>query len=309
MGLMRWALLSASENRWLEEHAPRYRFVRRAVARFMPGEHLDDALTAARELQAMGMAAILTELGENVTEPGTADAVTEHYLDVVDKAHALGLDAHPSVKLTQLGLDIGQAACIRRLETIVDRAGARGGVVWIDMESSAYTDRTIEVFRHVRARRPSVGVCLQAYLRRTANDLDGLLSLGPAIRLVKGAYNEPADRAFPAKADVDRSFLACCERLMTSEARRLGATLAVATHDRPLIERIKEAAAAAGLPSAQLHFQMLYGIQREEQRRLVTDGHRVRVLISYGTAWYRWYVRRLAERPENVLFVLKNLLG
>ena len=133
--------------------------------------------------------------------------------------------------------------------------------------------------------------------------------MGPAIRLVKGAYNEPPDRAFPTKAEVDRKFLATCERLMSSEARAVGAILAVATHDRPLIERITEAAAAAGVPRTWLQFQMLYGIQRAEQQRLTKDGYNIRVLISYGSAWYPWFVRRLAERPANVLFVLKNLFG
>jgi proline dehydrogenase len=306
--MMRAMLLRASENRWLAERAPKYEFVRRAVARFMPGESLDDATRAAKALSEFGAAAILTQLGENVTTPEEAERVVEHYLDQIDRIEAADLDAEPSVKLTQLGLDLGNAICERNLDRLLARAAASQRRIWIDMEGSKYTDRTLDLFKAARRQHPLTGVCLQAYLYRTDADVSSLLADGPTVRLVKGAYKEPADRAYPQKSDVDRSFIQLADRFFEAPARRAGARLAVATHDEVLIRRIRERLTAQGLPKDAVEFQFLYGIKTNLQRALAADGFSVRVLISYGASWFPWYVRRLAERPANLMFVLRNLV-
>lgn len=303
---MRSVLLAGSRNRWLREQAPRYWFVRRTVARFMPGEELSDALSAARALQANGIATVLTHLGENITDRIETEKVASHYIEVLDRVSLLGLDAEVSVKLTQLGLDLSAELCYANLTRIIGHADPKS-IVWIDMEASDYVDATLEMYRRARLACPNVGVCLQAYLYRTASDLAALMPLGPAIRLVKGAYREPPDRAFPRKRDVDENFFALTRQLLSPEARRAGVRAAIATHDRKLIRRTEELAASLGLDKQSFEFQMLYGIQRQEQLRLARDGYRVRVLISYGAHWFPWFMRRLAERPANLLFLLRNL--
>jgi proline dehydrogenase len=317
MGILRGALLAASRSAWLREHATHYPFMRRAVRRFMPGETAEEALAAARELGRDGMASLLTLLGENVTRPDEAETVANHYVHVLDRIAEVGLDTEISVKPTQLGLDLGLDICYGHLSRLVETAAARTrNTVWIDMESSPYLDLTLELYRRLRASHPNVGVCLQAYLYQTASDLASLLPLNPAIRLVKGAYLEPREIAYPDKSDVDRSYFELAERLLDAlVAARDRATpgliprVGFGTHDRKLIEQINTAAAQQGLAREAFEWQMLYGIQRDEQRRLARAGYYVRVLISYGDAWYPWYMRRLAERPANLLFVARNLLA
>lgn len=308
MGLLRKILIAGSQSRWLLHHVPRYRFVRRAVSRFMPGERAEDALVAAQTLQTSGLGTIFTYLGENITDSQEAEAVKQHYLGVLDEIRKRGLKTEVSVKLTQLGLDLGEELCYEKLEKIIQHAGEKS-VVWIDMEASNYVDGTLELFRRARRAYPNVGICLQAYLHRTAKDLDSLMALGPAIRLVKGAYNEPPEIAFPRKADVDENFFVLSRQLLGDEAKRAGVRAAIATHDPRLIRRIEEFAGSKGIQNSGLEFQMLYGIQRAEQLRLAREGRKSIVLIAYGTHWFPWYMRRLAERPANVLFVLRNLLG
>jgi proline dehydrogenase len=309
MGLIRSAFLAGSQSRWLREHAVRYGFVKRAVARFMPGEDLAAALEAARALRKKGMGSVLTYLGENVAALGEAQQVTRHYLDVLARNKEMDLDAEVSVKLTQLGLDLDPAACEAGLASLLERARADGTWIWVDMESSAYTDATLDIFRRAKARFPNVGVCVQAYLYRTARDLDGLIPLGGGLRLVKGAYREPPEKAFPKKGDVDANYLVLARRLLGKEARQAGVRVIFGTHDSAMIRSVQEAAQGAGLKPREVEFQMLYGIRREEQERLAAAGHAFRVLISYGDAWFPWYMRRLAERPANILFVLKNLFA
>jgi proline dehydrogenase len=309
MALARRVLLAASTNVWLRERAMKAGFVRRSVSRFMPGERLEDALEAARAQQKAGINTILTKLGENLTRVEEAESVTQHYLDVLDQVKGAGLDAQISVKPTQLGLDFDKALCERNLFRLLDRAAQRGNFVWIDMESSPYVDRTLELFRRTRERSPLIGVALQAYLYRTAKDIDALVPLGAAVRLVKGAYLEPADLAFPKKADVDENYFKLASRLLQDDARTAGGLLHVATHDGDLIARINRVIADRGVPTSAYEYAMLYGIQRGLQTRLVSEGRRLRVLISYGEYWFPWYMRRLAERPANVTFVLKNMFG
>lgn len=308
MSLIRKGLLAASTNVWLREHAMRRPFVRRSVARFMPGEHLDDALQAAGVLQRGGIRTIFTHLGENLTRVEEAEGVTDHYLNVLDRVAALKLDAQISVKPTQLGLDQDPALCQRNLDRLIDRAAAYDNFVWIDMESSTYVDPTLTLFRTSRARSDRVGIAIQAYLRRTAADIESLIPLGAAIRLVKGAYLEPPDVAFPAKHDVDENFFRLACRLLADDARRVpGALLHIATHDVALADRLLAFIDDRHVPASAYEFAMLYGIQRGQQERLAGSGRRLRVLIAYGEYWFPWYMRRLAERPANLWFVVKNM--
>jgi len=307
-GLMRGAFLWASRNNWLRERASRHKFVRRSVSRFMPGEQVEDALAAARNLENQGLRTVLTHLGENVSTASEAESVAQHYLDALEHVRAAGLHSELSVKLTHLSLDLGHELCQAKIEEIIQAAG-NDSFVWIDMESSPYVDATLAVYRNLRRTYSNVGVCLQAYLYRTAEDLDSLLPMGPGIRLVKGAYLETPKVAFPRKEDVDRNFFALATKLLSKEALSAGVRTVIATHDLNLIHRIESLARSENLTRDDFQFQMLYGIQRAEQLRLARDGWRSGVLISYGTFWFPWYMRRLAERPANVGFVIRNLLG
>jgi proline dehydrogenase len=307
MSIARKLLLAMSTNAWLRERATRTAFVRRSVSAFMPGERLEDAMAAARAQQALGVRTILTKLGENLTRVEDAEEVTRHYLDVLDAVQAAGLEAHISVKPTQLGLDLDQELCFRNLQRLVDRAGERQNFVWIDMESSPYVDSTLDLFRRTRARSPRIGIALQAYLYRTAQDVESLVGLGSAIRLVKGAYLEPASIAFPKKADVDENFYTLSCRLLAEDARRAGGLLHMATHDPRLINRLTGFIDERRVPPSAYEFAMLYGIQRPLQQRLVQASRPLRVLVAYGEYWFAWYMRRLAERPANVWFVVRNV--
>lgn len=309
MGLLRTALLAGSQSRWLRERAMRRSFVRRAVSRFMPGEGMEDALAAATRLRAAGLGAVLTRLGENVSQDAEADAVAAHYLDLLERVRGTAGAIEISVKPTQLGLDLDEERCAARLLALAARAEETGGFVWIDMEQTGYTDATLRLCRRARARHRPVGVCLQSYLRRTPRDLDTLLPTGAGVRLVKGAYRERADRAFPRKVDVDASFLSLARRLLDASASGLGVRSVFGTHDRRIIDEIGEHATRVGAAKPACEFHLLYGIQRGEQDRLAREGWPVRVLISYGEYWFPWYMRRLAERPANVLFVARSLLA
>jgi proline dehydrogenase len=219
------------------------------------------------------------------------------------------LDAAISVKLTQLGLDLNADGCLANVQRLVERAQELGNFVWIDMEGSEYTDATLQLYRRVRAQHANVGVCVQAYLYRTEKDLDDLLPLATAIRLVKGAYNEPPELAYPRKKDVDDNYFRLAQRLLDPQVRKAGTRAGFATHDLRLIHQIEQVAEGLGLPKESVEFQLLYGIQRPEQVRLAQAGYRVRVLISYGSQWFPWFMRRLAERPANLTFVMRNLFS
>jgi len=307
MSIARKLLLAASTNTWLRDRATKAAFVRRSVSAFMPGEQLDDALAAARSQERLGVGTIFTHLGENVAHAGDARAVAEHYLAVMDAVRDGGLNAQVAVKPSHLGLDIDAGLARGHLHQLVSRAEATGNFLWLDMESSPYVDRTLELFRELRQRSPRVGVALQAYLHRTADDVESLLPVGAAIRLVKGAYLEPAAVAFPSKRDVDDNFYTLACRVL--EAQPAGGLLHIATHDGVLVDRLRSFIGARAVPRAAYEFAMLYGIQRPLQARLTKAGAPLRVLIAYGPHWFPWYMRRLAERPANVGFVVKNLLA
>ena len=308
MSVMRSLLLAASQNTWLREHASHYKFVRRSVARFMPGEEIDDALAAAQLLEAKRIASVFTHLGENIRDASEADEVTEHYLIVLERIRAAGLQTEISVKLTQLGLDQSVDLCSANVKRIL-KAEDPGKTVWIDMEASNYVDATLEVYRRVLSEFPRTGICLQAYLFRAKKDMDALLPLKPSVRLVKGAYKEPPTVAFPIKKDVDESYFSLGQTML--RAQRDGSMLRAAfgTHDTLMIKRLSDFCAQEGLTKSSLEIQMLYGIQRAEQERLAAEGYRSAVLVAYGKYWYPWFVRRLAERPANVWFLAKNLFA
>jgi proline dehydrogenase len=305
---MRRSILMASQSPWMREHAPRFGFMRRTVTRFMPGEDVQDALTAARSLSANGIRTVFTHLGENVALRAEAEMVTQHYHSVIDRIRAAGLGTEISLKLTQLGLDLDPKFCYDNLVALLEHTPP-DKTLWIDMEQSPYVDVTLELFRRARKSYANLGVCLQAYLFRTEKDLDSLIPMGAAIRLVKGAYNEPAEIAYPAKKDVDENFLHLAQRLLSPEARRARVRAVLATHDRSLIAKLIEWTTSQGVPKDKVEFQMLYGIQRAEQIRLAQAGYPSGVLIAYGTFWYPWFMRRLAERPANVLFLARHFFS
>jgi proline dehydrogenase len=306
MSVLRNTLLAASENRWLRERAVKFPFVRRAVSRFMPGETFEDALAASR---ALGVGTVLTRLGENLRNAAEAADVARHYREVLDRIRQEKMDVEISVKLTQLGLDFSRDECEAHLHALARHAQSLGNWVWVDMESTAYTQVTLDIFRRLRSAFPNTGLCVQSYLYRTADDVESLIALGSGIRLVKGAYREPPDKAFPKKEDVDESYFRLAERLLSDGAREKGVRAIFGTHDPVLIRRIEAHGRSLGRKPDQIEFQLLYGIGRSEQLRLLAVGYKFRVLISYGEAWFPWYMRRLAERPANVLFVLKSVFG
>jgi proline dehydrogenase len=309
VSLARNLLLAASTNAWLRDHATRSAFVRRSVSAFMPGERLDDALAAARAQERRGIGTIFTHLGENVSQVDDALAVVAHYVTVMDEVRATGVNAQVAVKPTHLGLDIDTALAHEHLRQLVRHAEATSNFVWLDMESSPYVDRTLDLFRQLRRESSRVGVALQAYLYRTAQDVEDLWPLGAAIRLVKGAYLEAPSVAYPNKRDVDENFFTLACRLLGAEAVSAGGLLHIGTHDGTLVDRLRAFIAARQVASSAYEFAMLYGIQRPLQARLVQAGAPLRVLIAYGPHWFPWYMRRLAERPANLTFVLKNLVA
>lgn len=297
---------------WLSDQPRVFRFVRhngvakRFAARFVAGETVDSAVGALRDLNAAGMSATLDLLGESVSRPEEARQARDSYLDLLDRVRATGADANVSVKLTQMGLDFDESLCLTNVEAIVDRARTHGSFVRVDMESSAYTERTLRLFtdRLLPAfGRDHVGVVLQSYLRRTAGDTEAMIALGARVRLCKGAYKEPADVAFPEKRDVDANFVACLERLLAK-----GHYPGIATHDEAIIAHARAYAQRNGIARDRFEFQMLYGVRRDLQTALRRDGYRVRVYVPFGTHWYPYLMRRLAERPANMAFIVGNIL-
>ena len=305
---MRHLLLWMARNRLLKRWLPRIWFVRRATRRFMPGETVEEALDAAEFFRPLGIGVLFTQLGENLTELSEAQAVADHYHDLLDKIAARGMDAEISVKPTQLGLDLDREAALRHLAGLADHAVRGSGLLWLDMEGSAYVDATLELYRSLKEAHPNVGICLQAYLRRTPADVHALLPLKPAIRLVKGAYDEPVTIAFRRKDEVSAAYQSLCV-LMLPHAARGELRLGMGTHDTALVERIAAHAAGVGIAKDAFEIEMLYGIRQDEQLRLAKEGYLVLALIAYGQAWYAWYMRRLAERPANVWFALRQVFG
>ena len=304
MGLARNAVLWAADNRWLREHLPRYRFVRASVRRFMPGETTDEAIAAAERLRGQGLPTMFTLLGENVTNPGEARQVVDDYRATYDRIVAEGLDTEISVKPSHLGVDLDPDAAMSNLEELATVAAEHENWLWLDMESAPYVDPTLDLYRKLRAGHPNVGIALQAYLKRTADDVDSLMPLDPTIRLVKGAYREPREIVFGSREVIDEAY----RRLALLILARKGPVgrLALGTHDVDLVRQIRSD--AHGREGFEVH--MLYGIRTADQVRMAADGYSVRTLISYGTHWFPWYMRRIGEKPiENSLLALRNLFS
>ena len=307
MSLARTVLLRASRSTWLADQFRRRSFARRAIKRFMPGEDVGAALDAAASFASVGLGSVVTALGERVSTREEAEAVCAHYTDVLNAIRARGLPTHVSVKLTHLGLDVDRALCTKSVLALAAHAATTGTMLWIDIEESHYVDATLAVYGQVRAAHPRVGVCLQAYLRRTPADLESVLGMGGSVRLVKGAYREPPEVAFPKKSETDAAYFTLAQRML--DAATPDRLQVFGTHDLALVERVKAYATSKRLPNKSWEVHMLYGIRSAEQRALAANGVGVRVLISYGTHWFPWYVRRLAERPANVWFVVRSLVS
>ena len=280
-------------------------FARRAVRKFMPGEELSDALAAAKALQPARIGTIVTRLGETLTGESQSDAVRDHYLSAFDDIKRQGLPTVVSIKPTQLGLDHSIDHCREHLDVLAQKAVQTGSQLWIDMEDSSYVDRTLALYRELKSKYQPIGIAIQAYLRRTPQDINNLLDVNPMIRLVKGAYLEPPHIAFPSKRDVDLQFASQGERLL--EAAKDGRAVPIfGTHDMTIVRHLVSRAVATRVEKGQFEVHMLYGIRSADQRSLAAEGHAVRCLISYGSQWFPWYMRRLAERPANVWFVVKT---
>lgn len=300
---MRALLLRLSESKRLAPWMMRSRASRAVARRFVAGESIEDAVTAVRALNRSRNLTSLDLLGENVADESGARHAAEGYLGIFDRISREQLDANVSLKLTQLGLDLSDSLCGELLEKIVAHAANLRNFVRVDMEGSAYTQRTVEIVKRVRARYPSVGTVMQAYLYRTEQDIQDLLAAGCRIRLCKGAYMEPPEVAFPRKADVDANYVKLMKILLAS-----GIYHGIATHDPKMIQATKDFVRTRKIATNQFEFQMLYGIRTDLQRQIIREGYRLRVYIPFGSDWFPYFMRRLAERPANLAFFLRNLL-
>jgi proline dehydrogenase len=280
-------------------------FAKKFARRFVAGEALDDALSAVRTLNARGITASLDLLGESVTNEREARAAESEYLRILDRIHEERLDANVSVKLTAMGLDISEELCIAIMHDVLGRAQAYRTFVRLDMEASAYTERTLRVFeeRLYPTYKEHVGIVLQSYLYRTWSDVERAIELRCRVRLCKGAYKEPASVAYPEKREVDANYIKCMHALLEE-----GNYPGIATHDPAIIAAVKRFVAEKGIDRSRFEFQMLYGIRRDMQDQLVREGYRMRVYVPFGTQWYPYLMRRLAERPANVAFITGNVM-
>jgi len=304
MALLRSTFIRLSQNAPLRRFSESSTFGRRMSSRFVAGFRIEDAMTAARALGSQGLAITLDSLGENVATPDQARQAAQVYHWLLDAIAPSKLDANVSLKLTQMGMDLSPALAEEIVAGLVQHAATIGSFVRVDMEGTAYTQATVDMVRRLHARpefRGHVGIVIQAYLRRSADDIAALVSDGIRVRLCKGAYKEPPDLAFPDKADVDRNFIALMQMLLPS-----GIFHGIATHDPAMIQATKQFAREQKIHPSKFEFQMLYGIRRDLQRSLVQEGYRVRVYVPFGDEWYPYFMRRLAERPANVLFLARN---
>jgi proline dehydrogenase len=300
--MLRSLLLYLSEREFPKRFLLRASFGRKLAARFIAGESLDDATRVARRLNAEGFDVTLDYLGESVHEAAAAEEATRVYLQILERIASEKLRSHISIKLTQLGLDIDEAQALRNLQALWQRAAALDTFVRVDMENSTHTDATLRVFNAALAPPEALGIVIQSYLRRSEQDIDELLRRGARVRLCKGAYKEPPNIAFPDKRDVDRNYILLTEKLLAS-----GGYHALATHDPRMIQAAMNFARAQSIGLEKFEFQMLYGIRRGLQRELLRQGYRVRVYVPFGRQWYAYFMRRLAERPANLLFLVRNL--
>lgn len=305
---LRSLLLYLSSAAWARKLMTGFPPAWMVARRFVAGETVDEAILAAQDLNRRGLMATIDFLGESVQDAAEANAACEQILYLLDRMDAVGADANVSVKLTQLGLKLDENLAVHNLRRVLDRARQHGRRVRVDMEESALVDITLDIYRRLRHGEgfDNVGIVIQSCLYRSEEDVQQLIAEGAWVRLVKGAYKEPADVAYPDKADVDASFVRLTEMMLSEEARANGVYLAVATHDDKMIAATQRFASAHGIAHDAYEFQLLFGIRRERQAELVSQGHRVRVYVPYGTAWYPYFMRRLAERPANLWFFVSS---
>ncbi|HET7586326.1 MAG TPA: proline dehydrogenase family protein [Gemmatimonadaceae bacterium] len=303
--MLRRTLLFLSNQPRLSSFVSRNRLARHFASRFVAGETVAEALIAVQELNRRGMHASLDLLGESVHNESEARAAGRAYIDLLDRIRERSIDSNVSVKLTALGLDISEELCVSVMQDVLERARAYGQFVRIDMESSAYTERTLRLFedRFFPSYAKHVGVVLQSYLYRTQGDVERAASQGVRVRLCKGAYNEPATVAYPDKRDVDANYVRCMELLL-----RDGVYPGIATHDETIIAAAQRFVREHGIDRDRFEFQMLYGVRRDLQERLVREGYNLRIYVPFGTQWYPYFMRRLAERPANVAFVAGSVM-
>lgn len=306
---LRHVLIYLSHATWARQLVSGFSLARRVALRFVAGETIDDAMKAAQELNRTGMLVTLDYLGESVTDLSEARASKDEILRLLKQINQAGVDGNVSVKLTQLGLRISPEVTVEHMDEILRVARQEANWVRIDMEESELVDKTLSIFRELKNERgyDNVGVVIQAYLYRSEDDICRLIQEGDGVRLCKGAYAEPPEVAFPAKEDTDRNFVHLTELLLGDDAQRNGVYAGIATHDEAMIAAAIEVADRNGLSADDFEFQMLYGVRRELQAWLVQQGYKVRIYVPYGTAWYPYFVRRLAERPANLWFFLSNL--
>lgn len=310
MPIMRTTLIALSKNKTLQDLIVRIPVSRKMARRFVAGETLADAIAAVKNLNAQGMLATLDHLGENVANEAEAVAAADEYLVALNALFTAQVNANVSVKLTQMGLDLGDDFCYGNVSRIVARAAELGNFVRVDMEGSPYTERTIGIYRRLRAAYSNVGIVIQAYLHRSSKDVEALIADGIGhFRLCKGAYDEPAAIAYRERPRVTQAMNDLTRACLSPEGRANGAYAGIASHDEEVINFARAYAYQHDIPPAAYEFQMLYGIRRELQANLVKRGHQMRVYVPYGTHWYPYFMRRLAERPANLLFFLRALVG
>ena len=306
--MLRALFIYLSKLRWMRSLILKLGFARKASRRFVAGETAPEDIEVVRRLNRQNIFSTLDHLGEDVHTEADARSARDDYARVLDQIQQGGVQSHVSLKLTQFGLDVSGDVCREMVASVIEKAEQVGAFVRIDMEGAPHTERTLAVYRDMRKTYSNVGIVIQAYLYRTEADVERLASEGMAhVRLCKGAYKEPASIAFPRKADVDANMVKLMQLMLGDEARAHGAYLAMATHDVKMIEATKKFVAGHNIPKDAFEFQMLYGIRRDLQQQLAAEGYKLRVYVPYGNEWYPYFMRRLAERPANLLFLLRNL--
>ena len=304
--MLRHLFITLSHSQAMRRLVTHFGPARRAARRFIAGETLDEAIDVVRALNAKGILAAMDHLGENVTTQEDARRAAQEYQGLLRRIAAEGVQSTISVKLTHVGLDFGQDFCCDTMRTIVQTAAELGNTVEIDIEGSQYTQSTLDVFHCLLDEYHNMRLALQAYLFRTEQDLKGLIERGSSVRMCKGAYDEPPSIAWKDKAEVDASFARLMDLMLSEQAGQNGFYPALGTHDHRLILQAERGAARRGIPKDRFEFQMLHGVRRDWQQRLATDGYRVRIYVPYGTQWYPYFMRRLAERPANIWFIVSN---
>ena len=304
MGILKNILLWSSDKPYLRNRFTKFIFIRKSVKRFIPGENLEEALTVAQKNASV----MFTYLGENVDTLEKAEENYSCYIKMLESIAAANLKTEVSLKLTQLGMDISREHAYSKLKNIASRAAESGNFIWLDMEGSTYTDMTLEIYKRMQKDFSNVGISLQSYLIRSADDLAELKRSSSVIRLVEGAYKEPKQIAFKQKKHIDDNFLDLSKKLLDFQ-NETGVRTAFATHDIKLIDKIIKYSRKLNIPEKNLEFQMIYGIRKAQQQEYTRAGYKINVLICFGEAWFPWYMRRLAEHPANLLYVLKNLFA